>query len=177
MDALEVAGHWDAGPGGAGVGNVQTSRSLGSRTHVWMSASLLRTLELGCVAQSLSAEPVDRCDESFAYGSDAGYRIRCVPEAMVQHDYGTPHRQRRRSCEDGTARTHPYSKHRSRRPHILHNDPLVIVYPLLLLTLISTAYPVLPFIPAWQNRSRGGVRVLTAHLWCRVGVLAELAGR
>ena len=45
-------------------------------------------------------------DETFQYGSDvdfswrlndAGHRIRCVPDAIIQHDYGTPRRQRRRS--------------------------------------------------------------------------------
>ncbi len=129
-------------------------------------------------------------DESFAYGSDvdfswrltdAGYRIRCVPGAIVRHDYGTPRRQRRRSYEYGKARTHLYRKHRARRRHIFRNDPLVVLYPLFLLglplTFIFPPYPLLLLIPAWRNRSRGVARVLTAHLWYGAGVLAELAGR
>jgi GT2 family glycosyltransferase len=155
-----------------------------------LAASSLRTLELGFVAQSLSTEPVGGFGESFAYGSDvdfswrltdAAYRIRCVPEAIVQHDYGTPRRQRRRSYEYGKARTHFYSKHRSRRRHILHNDPLIVVYPLFLLglplTLIFPPNPLFLLIPAWRNRSQGVVRVLTAHLWYGARVLPELAGR
>jgi GT2 family glycosyltransferase len=170
---------------------VQTSRSPGSHAHACPPASSLRTLELGFVAQRLSTEPVGGFDESFAYGSDvdfswrltdAGYRIRCVPEAIIRHDYGTPRRQCRRSYEYGKARTHLYSKHRSRRQHILHNDPLVVVYPLFLLGLpltpIFPPYPLLLLIPARRNRSRGAVRVLTAYyLWYGTDVPAELAGQ
>ena len=129
-------------------------------------------------------------DESFAYGSDvdfswrltdAGYCIRCVPGAIVRHDYGTPRRQRRRSYEYGKARTRLYRKHRGRRRHILRNDPVVVVYPLFLLglplTLIFPPYPLLLLIPAWRNHAQGVVRVLTSHLWYGAGVLAELARR
>lgn len=129
-------------------------------------------------------------DESFQYGSDvdfswrltdAGYRIRCVPDAIVQHDYGTPERQRRRSYAYGKARVRLYKKHRARRRLMFRNDPIMIVYPLFLLglplTLVFPPYPLLLLIPAWRNRSEGIVRVLIDHLWFGAGVLAELAGR
>jgi glycosyltransferase involved in cell wall biosynthesis len=129
-------------------------------------------------------------DESFAYGSDVdfswrlndiGHKIRCVPDAIIQHDYGTPRRERRRSYAYGKARARLYRKHRARRRHVLRNDPMVVVYPLFLLglpfTLIFPAYPLLLFIPLWRNRSRKGFRVLVGHLWYGAGVLAELAGR
>ena len=71
-------------------------------------------------------------DESFAYGSDvdfswrlndSGYRIRCVPDAIVRHDYGSPRRQRRRSYVYGKARAVLYRKHRNRIRHILAYRP------------------------------------------------------
>jgi glycosyltransferase involved in cell wall biosynthesis len=129
-------------------------------------------------------------DENFAYGSDldfswrlndAGYRIRYVADAIVQHDYGTPQRERRRSYVYGKARVRLYHKHRARRKQILRTDPMVVVYPLFLLglplTLIFPLYPALLLIPAWRNRSHGSRRVLVDHLWFGVGVIAELIGR
>ena len=129
-------------------------------------------------------------DETFQYGSDVdfswrltdiGYRIRCVPDAIIQHDYGTPRRQRRRSYAYGKARARLYKKHRARRRLMFRNDPIMIVYPLFLLglplTLVFPLYPLLLLIPAWRNRSQGVVRVVIDHLWFGAGVLAELAGR
>jgi glycosyltransferase involved in cell wall biosynthesis len=129
-------------------------------------------------------------DESFAYGSDVdftwrvndmGYRIRCVPDAIIQHDYGTPQRQRRRSYAYGKARARLYIKHKSRRKHVLRDDPIAVVYPLFLLglpvTLIFPPYLLLLLIPAWRNRSLGMARVIVDHLWFGAGVLAELVGR
>jgi glycosyltransferase involved in cell wall biosynthesis len=129
-------------------------------------------------------------DESFAYGSDvdftwrlndSGYKVRYVPDASIQHDYGASRRQRRRSYIYGKARARLYKKHRARRKDILRNDPMVVAYPLFLLglplTLIFPPYPLLLLIPAWRNRSDGIIRVLVDHLWFGAGVLAELAGR
>lgn len=135
-------------------------------------------------------DAVDGFDESFSYGSDVdftwrlndmGYRIRCVPDAIIRHDYGSPRRQRRRSYVYGKARARLYRKHRARRRQVLRNDPMVVVYPLFLLglplTLVFPLYPLLLLIPAWRNRSRGVIQVLADHLWFGAGVLAELAGR
>lgn len=135
-------------------------------------------------------DAVDGFDESFQYGSDVdfswrlndvGYRIRCVPDAIIQHDYGTPRRQRRRSYMYGKARVRLYRKHRARRRQMLRNDPIMVAYPLFLLglplTLVFPFYPLLLLIPAWRNRSLGVIRVLVDHLWFGAGVLAELAGR
>ena len=129
-------------------------------------------------------------DESFAYGSDVdftwrvndmGYRIRCVLDAIIQHDYGTPQRQRRRSYAYGKARARLYLKHKARRKHVLRDDPIAVVYPLFLLglpvTLIFPPYLLLLLIPAWRNRSLGMARVIVDHLWFGAGVLAELVGR
>jgi len=129
-------------------------------------------------------------DESFSYGSDvdfswrlndAGFQIRHVPEAIIQHDYGTPRRQRRRSYIYGKARARLYRKHRGRRRNVLRDDPIAVFYPLFLLglplTLVFPPYLLLLLIPAWRNRSQGIGWVLVDHLWFGAGVLAELAGR
>jgi cellulose synthase/poly-beta-1,6-N-acetylglucosamine synthase-like glycosyltransferase len=129
-------------------------------------------------------------DESFAYGSDVdftwrlndtGFRVRRVPDAIIQHDYGTPERQRRRSYVYGKARCRLYLKHRARRRYVLRDDPIAVVYPLFLLglplTLIFPPYVLLLLIPAWRNRSLGMTQVVVDHLWFGAGVLAELVGR
>jgi GT2 family glycosyltransferase len=129
-------------------------------------------------------------DESFTYGSDVdfcwrlidiGYRIRCVPGSIIEHDWGTPRRQRRRSYVYGKARARLYAKHSARRRHAIKNDPMVVVNPLFVLglpvTLIFPLYPLLLIIPAWRYRSRGlrgTIRALSYHLWFGVGVLAGI---
>ena len=128
-------------------------------------------------------------DEGFAYGSDtdfswrvtdAGYRIRGVPDAIALHDTGTLRRQLRRSYLYGKARVRLYRKHHARRKHILRNDPAVVAYPVFLLglplTFVYPVYPALLLIPAWRNRSDGAVGVLK-NLTFGAGVLAELVDR
>jgi glycosyltransferase involved in cell wall biosynthesis len=135
-------------------------------------------------------DAVDGFDESFSYGSDVdftwrlndmGYRIRRVPDAIIQHDYGTSQRQRRRSYVYGKARARLYLKHKARRKLLRRDDPIAVVYPLFLLglpvTLIFPPYLLLLLIPAWRNRSLGMARVIVDHLWFGAGVLAELVGR
>lgn len=129
-------------------------------------------------------------DENFAYGSDidftwrltdAGHRIRSVPDAVVRHDWGGWSRQLRRSYVYGKARARLYRKHRARLRHILRDDPVVVVYPLFILglplTFLIPFYPALLLVPAWRNRSNGAVRVVVDHLSYGVGVLMELVDR
>jgi glycosyltransferase involved in cell wall biosynthesis len=146
-------------------------------------------------------EAVGGFDQGFAYGSDidftwrltdAGYRIRSVPDAVIRHDWGGRRRQLRRSYLYGKARMRLLRKHRRRLRRVLHDDPMVIAYPaflvglpfalsLLLLGLPSSflipLYPALLLVPAWRNRSNGIFRVLADHLTYGLGILAELAGR
>jgi glycosyltransferase involved in cell wall biosynthesis len=132
-------------------------------------------------------EAVAGFDERFAYGSDvdycwrlndAGYRIRSVAGAVVEHDYGKWRRQLRRSYVYGKARTRLYRKHRARLKHVLHTDPMVVVYPLFLLglplTFVFPLYPTLLLIPAWRNRSLGAASILMDHLAFGAGILTEL---
>lgn len=129
-------------------------------------------------------------DEGFAYGSDvdfswrltdAGYRIRGVPTAVLRHDWGGWRRQMRRSYQYGKARARLYRKHRTRLRRVLRDEPMMVFYPAFLLglplTLLFPFYPALLLIPAWRNRSNGAVRVLVDHLTYGVGILAELITR
>jgi glycosyltransferase involved in cell wall biosynthesis len=152
-----------------------------------VSQYLTDSATLNLAFQREAFDTVGGFDEVFAYGSDtdfcwrltdAGYRIRYIPEAVVRHDYGTWRRQLRRSYVYGVARARLYRKHRARLWHVIRDDPIVVVYPLFLLglplTLIFPFYPALLLIPAWRNRSRGAVRTLMDHLSFGAGVLAEL---
>ena len=125
-------------------------------------------------------------DEGFAYASDqdfcwrlsdAGYKIRGVPEAVIRHDWGTTRRQLRRAYLYGKARVPLYRKHPAR----LRHDPVTVLYPLFLLglpvTLIFPFYPALLLIPAWRNRSDGPVRVIADHLVFAAGILVQLVTR
>jgi glycosyltransferase involved in cell wall biosynthesis len=158
--------------------------------HAGETTYLRESPTLNFAFRRAAFDAVGGFDETFQYGSDvdfswrlndAGHRIRCVADAIIQHDYGTPRRQRRRSYMYGKARVRLYRKHRARRRQMFRNDPIMIVYPLFLLglplTLVFPFYPLLLLIPAWRNRSLGVVRVLVDHLWFGAGVLAELAGR
>lgn len=129
-------------------------------------------------------------DEGFAYGSDvdfawrlteAGYRIRSVPDAVVRHDWGGWRRQLRRSYVYGKARARLYRKHPKRLRHVLRENPMVVVYPAFLLglplTFVLPFYPALLLIPAWRNRSDGPVQVVVDHLSYGAGILAELIAR
>lgn len=129
-------------------------------------------------------------DEGFEYGSDIdfswrlidhGYRIRSVPEAVVEHDWGPARRQLRRAYLYGRARARLYTKHKRRRSRIWRDDPVVLVYPAFLLGLPLTAvfplYPLLLLIPAWRARRQGVAGVLADHLAYGAGVLSVLVAR
>jgi cellulose synthase/poly-beta-1,6-N-acetylglucosamine synthase-like glycosyltransferase len=135
-------------------------------------------------------DAVDGFDERFAYGSDvdfawrltdAGYRIRSIPDAVVRHNWGGWRRQMSRSYLYGKARMRLYRKHHARLRHVLRDDPMVVVYPVFILglplTVLFPFYPALLLLPVWRNRSNGAVRVLVDHLIYGVGVLAELVSR
>jgi glycosyltransferase involved in cell wall biosynthesis len=127
-------------------------------------------------------------DESFQYGSDidfswriveTGHRIKSAAGAVVEHDWGDPRRQLKRSWQYGRARARLYRKHRSRLRDAWRRDPMVIAYPLFLLGLPLTArvpvYPLLLALPAWRNRDEGAVRTVVDHLVYGAGVLSGVA--
>ena len=129
-------------------------------------------------------------DERFEYGSDIdfswrlvdhGFRIRSVPDAVVEHDWGSPTRQLRRAYRYGRARARLYQKHAARRQRIWRADPVVLAYPAFLLGLplsvILPAYPLLLLVPAWRARRHGVASVLADHLAYGAGVLSAIAPR
>lgn len=129
-------------------------------------------------------------DENLVYGSDvefswrvidAGYRVRYIPDAIIEHDWGAPRRQRHRSYLYGKARARLYRKHRSRLKRVLLDDPIVILNPLLLLglpiILVFPPYFLFLLVPARWSRYRGRwgvVRAIPDQLWFGAGVIAEL---
>ena len=129
-------------------------------------------------------------DEQFEYGSDidfswrlvgAGFRIRCIPNAVVAHDWGTPMRQLRRAYHYGRARARLYRAHPHRLPWVLRDDPVMVAYPLFLLGLPLAIryrwYPALLLVPAWRSRTDSPVAVIVDHLAFGLGVLRELGWR
>ena len=127
-------------------------------------------------------------DERFEYGSDIdfswrlidnGFLIRSVPDAMVEHDWGSPRRQLRRAYVYGAARARLYLKHSSRRRQLFTRDPVLLAYPLFLLGLplvtIWPLYPALLILPAYRARGEGGIgHVLADHLVYGAGALSVL---
>jgi glycosyltransferase involved in cell wall biosynthesis len=126
-------------------------------------------------------------DESFAYGSDidfswrlvdAGLRIRDVPGAIVDHDWGTVRREGRRGWAYGRARTRLYRKHPHRLRRAWRTDPMILTWPpfvaALPLAVLFPGYLALLAIPAWRNRGDGAARTLVHHLAFGAGVLWEL---
>lgn len=126
-------------------------------------------------------------DERFAYGSDvdwtwrvreAGFQIRYLPAARVEHDWGTGRRRLVRSHRYGVARARLYAKHRGRLTTIWRHDPIAVAYPLYLLLLPLTvrfpSYPLLIALPLWRNRRQHPFATVADHLAYGAGVLAEL---
>jgi hypothetical protein len=133
------------------------------------------------------ADTVGPFDERFAYGSDvdwtwrvgeAGFRIRYLPAARVEHDWGTGRRRLVRSHRYGVARARLYAKHRGRLTAVVHRDPIAVAYPLYLLLLPLTAwfpsYPLLIALPLWRNRRQHPFATVADHLAYGAGVLTEL---
>ena len=129
-------------------------------------------------------------DESFAAGedidftwrvNDAGYRLRWVADAVVEHEWGDARRQMRRSFAYGVGWARLLRKHPRRMRTALRNSPVAVVYPLFLLgsplTVKYRAYPLLLLLPLWRaRREEAPLLVVVDHLLLGAGVLAEVAG-
>jgi hypothetical protein len=131
---------------------------------------------------------VDGFDEAFAYGSDidftwrlvdAGLRIRDVPGATVEHDWGGTRRQARRGWAYGRARTRLYRKHPRRLRRAYRTDPMILAWPAFVaglpLAFFFPPYLALLAVPAWRSRGRDVVTVLVHHLAFGAGALWGLA--
>jgi cellulose synthase/poly-beta-1,6-N-acetylglucosamine synthase-like glycosyltransferase len=180
-----VAGaHVDASNGGRFEGgNEIRPEKVGDATYVGECGTL------NVAFRRRVFDEVEGFDENLAYGSDVdfcwrlidlGYRIRYIADAIIENDWGTPRRQRRRAYMYGKARARLCRKHRSRKS-ILRNNLSVIINPLLLLgmpiTMIFPPYSLLLLVPAHRVGCRG-VRGLARgaldQLWFGAGVLVEL---
>jgi GT2 family glycosyltransferase len=111
--------------------------------------------------------------------TDAGYRLRWVPDAVVLHDWGTPQRQIRRSFFYGRGTCRLLKKHPQRMVEAARQNSAPFVYPLFLLGLPLTlkwrAYPLLLLWPLWRQRNEElPWLVLVDHLVGGAGVLYEL---
>ncbi len=133
-------------------------------------------------------DAVDGFDESFEYGSDidfswrltdAGYRLRNVPEARVSVDWGSRRRQLRRAWSYGRAWARLYGKHRHRLSAGWREDPVPLAYAAFLLglpvSLRFRAYPCLLIVPALRNRQTGALLTVADHLLIGAGFLRQLA--
>jgi hypothetical protein len=128
-------------------------------------------------------------DESFGSAEDMdftwrltdhGYRLRWVPDAVVQHDFGTPMRQIRRAFFYGKGRCRLYRKHRHRIAGSLDENSVPAVHALFLLGLPLTLkwrwYPLLILWPLWRHRNaEHPLLVVVDHLAQGAGILHELA--
>jgi len=193
-DEHVTAGLTLAAPGSTGLYDRAARQAVQSRY-------LTEAATINLAFRRAAYDAIGGFDEDFAYGSDvdftwrltdAGFKIRSVPSAVVRHDWGGRRRQLRRSYAYGKARMRLLKKHRPRLLRVLREDPVVVVYPVFLLglpftvllfflglplVLFSPLSPALLLVPAWRNRSNGAVRVLADHLVYGLGVLAELVIR
>ena len=133
------AGHGRPDPGDVGKARDCTTAGHGQALE---SRYLTECPTINLAFRRQAFDAIGGFDEGFAYGSDvdftwrltdAGYRIRGVPNAVVRHDWGGWRRQMRRSYVYGKARMRLYRKHRARLRHMLRDDPMVVVYPVFLL--------------------------------------------
>ena len=142
---------------------------------------------------AIAAEVFERIggfDEDLEYGSDvdltwratdAGFRIRSVPEATVSHDWGRPGSEARRSYMYGKARARLYLKHRHRWRGLLGRDVQAVVYPGYLLALPFTLrrpwVHLALIVPVARNRHHRPLATVADHFIYGAGVLSELGHR
>jgi GT2 family glycosyltransferase len=175
------------GPAVSPESNVYSgSRWWGNTTDRYVSAGA--TINMAFRRDAFDA--VGGFDEDFGAGEDLdfswrltehGYRIRWVPDAVVEHQWGDLRRQLRRAFVYGVGWARLYRKHPNRLKNALREHPVAIVYPIFLLflplTLKYRAYPLLLLVPLWRNRHEDlPFRVLIDHLVQGAGVLAEVTG-
>lgn len=111
--------------------------------------------------------------------TDAGYRLRYVQDAVVQHDFGTRTRQIRRAFFYGKGECRLLKKHPHRIAESTKQNSVPVIYALFLLGLPLTLkwrwYPLVLLWPIWRHRKEE-LRwlVLLDHLVMGAGMLHEL---
>jgi glycosyltransferase involved in cell wall biosynthesis len=166
-------------------------QSVYSGVHWWGNADkdyvpMAPTINLAFRREAFEA--VGGFDESFGSAedidftwrlNDAGYRLRWVQDAVVQHDWGTQMRQMRRAFFYGKGGCRLLRKHPHRIGEALRQNPVPLVYAAFLIGLPLTLkwrwYPLVLLWPIWRLRNEE-LRwlVLLDHLVMGAGVLHEL---
>lgn len=132
-------------------------------------------------------------DEDLEYGSDVdltwratenGYSIRYQPKAIVNHDWGTPTDEFKRTYYYGKARTRILLKHLSSKwKNLFTVDSPVLLYPTLILSLFAIlVFPFYFFIFAIVNtllliknaKEPYPMIIIGKHYIYGLGVLAEI---
>jgi len=150
--------------------------------------------EFATINLAFKKEIIDKIglfDERFDYGSDvdyswraidAGFKIRYNPKAVIYHDWGSNSREYKRILLYGSARTRLYLKHKNRWRNIFANDPIVLIYPVLIIGLpimiIFPYYPLLLMLLVLKNiRQPNPVGIVIKHIVYGLGVLKELISK
>jgi cellulose synthase/poly-beta-1,6-N-acetylglucosamine synthase-like glycosyltransferase len=166
-------------------------KSVYSGVHWWGTPDMDYVPMAPTINLAFRREAFDKVggfDESFGSAedidftwrlTDAGYRLRWVQDAVVQHDWGTPERQLRRAFFYGKGGCRLLRKHPQRIPDAVRQNSVPVVYAIFLLGLPLTLkwrwYPLLLLWPIWRQR-KDELRwlVLLDHLVMGAGVLHEL---
>lgn len=166
-------------------------KSVYSGVHWWGTAEMEYVPMAPTINLAFRREAFDVVggfDESFGSAedidftwrlTDAGYRLRWVQDAVIQHDWGTPERQLRRAFFYGKGACRLLRKHPQRIPEAVKQNSVPAVYAIFLLGLPLTLkwrwYPLLLLWPIWRQR-KDELRwlVLLDHLIMGAGVLHEL---
>jgi len=172
-------------------------KSLNKKTHrdeQW--DNLTKHKYVNCCANMNSAvrrellEKVGKYDAiKFNYGWDvdycwrainAGYRIKYVPTAVIYHDWGSAKSELKRSYRYGEARARLYKKHPDKIKDILSEDPMAILYPLIILSLsiimVFPYYSLIFPILILNNLNRGNPFIIVlSHFAYGIGVIKGAA--
>lgn len=158
----------------------------------WWGATTARYVAAGATINMAftraAYEAVGGFDERFGAGEDLdfswrlvdrGYRLRWVPDAVVEHEWGGIRRQLRRALAYGAGWARLYRKHPGRLRTAPSEHPVALVYPLFLLglplTLRYRAYPLLLLVPLWRGRKEQRPFLVVAdHVLQGVGFLTEV---
>ena len=177
----------------AGGPAIANGTNIYSGSHWWGNSDEKYVDSIATINIAFRREAFDAVggfDERFGAGEDldfcwrlvdAGYQLRWVPNAMVEHEWGDARRQLRRSYFYGVGWARLLRKHPRRLKKALRETPVALIYPLYLLGLPLTfkyrKYPLLLLIPLWRSRTEDRpFLVLLDHLVQGVGVIAEVTG-
>lgn len=116
-------------------------------------------------------------DLDFAWrATEYGYKIRYVPQAVIYHDWGTPKMDLKRNFYYGEAKVRLYSQHINKLKNILNEDPLFVVYPILIIIIpIGLVFPwiflVIPLLLLNNLKKGNSILIVASHFSYGLGVI------